>query len=102
VPGGGGEVETPIVPVVVGGAEAAVAASDRALADGVFAQAIRPPTVPDGSSRLRLAVMATHTKSELRDAARTIAAAVRARELAATSPFAGTGVSVFDGLADAA
>ena len=36
----------------------------------MFAQAIRPPTVPAGGSRLRLTVMASHTKSELRDAAK--------------------------------
>lgn len=104
--GAGGEAETPIVPVVVGGAEAAVAASDRALADGIFAQAIRPPTVPEGSSRLRLAVMATHTKSELRAAARTIAAAIPAgappAELFAGTASEGRRASLFDGLADAA
>ena len=62
--------DTPIVPLIVGDADAAVAASDRALEHGVFAQAIRPPTVPVGTSRLRLAVMASHTKSELREAGR--------------------------------
>ena len=99
VPGG----DTPIVPLIVGDAEAAVAASDRALEQGVFAQAIRPPTVPAGSSRLRLAVMASHTKSELRDAAGVLAAAVpaSAREAAALQ-LAGREAGVFDGLADAA
>jgi 8-amino-7-oxononanoate synthase len=70
------ESRTQIVPLVVGDAESAVAASERALEEGVFAQAIRPPTVPEGSSRLRLAVMSSHTGSELRDAARTLARAV--------------------------
>ena len=41
----------------------------------MFAQAIRPPAVPEGTSRLRLAVMASHTKEELRDAARILARA---------------------------
>jgi glycine C-acetyltransferase/8-amino-7-oxononanoate synthase len=45
---------------------------EAALERGVFAQAIRPPTVPEGTSRLRLAVMATHTKDELREAARVL------------------------------
>jgi 8-amino-7-oxononanoate synthase len=67
-----GDSETQIVPLVVGDAGAAVKASERALERGVFAQAIRPPTVPEGSSRLRLAVMASHTKTELRDAAETL------------------------------
>ena len=44
---------------------------EQAIERGVFAQAIRPPTVPDGTSRLRLAVM-THTRDELRAAARTL------------------------------
>ena len=62
-----------IVPLVVGDADAAMRACERALERGVFAQAIRPPTVPAGTSRLRLAVMASHTKSELRDAAGVLA-----------------------------
>jgi 8-amino-7-oxononanoate synthase len=73
----GEEDRTPIVPLVVGEAKATMRACELALERGVFAQGIRPPTVPVGSSRLRLAVMATHGKSELRDAARTLAQAVR-------------------------
>jgi glycine C-acetyltransferase/8-amino-7-oxononanoate synthase len=68
-----GESETHIVPLVIGDAEDAVEASNKALERGVFAQAIRPPTVPAGTSRLRLTVMATHTKAELREAARVLA-----------------------------
>ena len=66
------ESETQIVPIVVGNARAAMAASERLLERGIFAQAIRPPTVPDGTSRLRLAVMASHSASELKPAAREI------------------------------
>ena len=39
---------------------------ERVLERGVFAQGIRPPTVPEGSSRLRFTVMATHRAGELR------------------------------------
>jgi glycine C-acetyltransferase/8-amino-7-oxononanoate synthase len=67
------ESETQILPIVIGSASAAVAASERLLERGIFAQAIRPPTVPDGTSRLRLAVMASHSASELKPAAREIA-----------------------------
>jgi 8-amino-7-oxononanoate synthase len=61
---------TQIVPLIVGDAGMAMRVCEAAIERGVFAQAIRPPTVPAGTSRLRLAVMASHTKSELREAAR--------------------------------
>jgi 8-amino-7-oxononanoate synthase len=98
---------TQIVPVVVGDAGEAVRASERALEKGVFAQAIRPPTVPDGSSRLRLTVMASHTRSELRDAARVVARCVgaAARDQGGRRPAHerdATAARVFDGLRDAA
>jgi hypothetical protein len=104
----------------VGDARATVAASERALERGIFAQAIRPPTVPAGTSRLRLAVMASHTKSELREAAQVLAAAVpasardaaqrvaagaqpaRTAAAAAAAPSGDERRRVFDGLADAA
>ncbi|HWC27893.1 MAG TPA: 8-amino-7-oxononanoate synthase [Solirubrobacteraceae bacterium] len=63
---------TQIVPLIVGDAGAALRVCEAALERGVFAQAIRPPTVPDGTSRLRLAVMATHGEGELREAARVL------------------------------
>jgi len=66
---------TQIIPLIVGDADAAMAMSAAALARGVFAQAIRPPTVPVGSSRLRLTVMASHTSSELAAAAVALRAA---------------------------
>jgi glycine C-acetyltransferase/8-amino-7-oxononanoate synthase len=63
---------TQIVPLVVGDPELAMRVCETAIEGGVFAQAIRPPTVPAGTSRLRLALMATHTREELRAAARTL------------------------------
>jgi 8-amino-7-oxononanoate synthase len=72
---GGGE--TQIVPLIVGDPGLAVEVCERALRRGVFAQAIRPPTVPRGSSRLRLAAMATHTPGELEWAAEQLAAAAQ-------------------------
>jgi glycine C-acetyltransferase/8-amino-7-oxononanoate synthase len=70
--------ETQIVPLVVGEAALAMKVCEAALERGVFAQAIRPPTVPQGTSRLRLAVMASHTRAELRDAAQALARAALA------------------------
>ncbi|MCW3016056.1 MAG: bioF [Solirubrobacterales bacterium] len=63
---------TQIVPLIVGDAALAMRICEQAIMGGVFAQAIRPPTVPDGTSRLRLAVMASHSKAELREAARVL------------------------------
>ena len=68
---------TQIVPVIVGDARRATALCERTLDGGVFAQAIRPPTVPEGSSRLRLTVMASHRADELRAAAGVIGRAAR-------------------------
>jgi glycine C-acetyltransferase/8-amino-7-oxononanoate synthase len=67
-----------IVPLVVGDASDTVALCAATLERGVFAQAIRPPTIPEGGSRLRLAAMATHEPDELRAAARALAEAARA------------------------
>jgi 8-amino-7-oxononanoate synthase len=75
---GVGGSRTHIMPLVVGDPALAVEMCEKALARGVFAQAIRPPTVPPMTSRLRLAVMASHREEELRTAARTLAQAARA------------------------
>jgi 8-amino-7-oxononanoate synthase len=63
----------PIVPLVVGDPRAALALSEHALRSGIFAQAIRPPTVPEGTSRLRLVATAGHDEADLRAAAGTLA-----------------------------
>jgi glycine C-acetyltransferase/8-amino-7-oxononanoate synthase len=67
-----GESETQIVPVIIGDPEAALRLSELALEQGIFAQAIRPPTVPEGTSRLRLAAMASHRGAELVRAAKVL------------------------------
>ena len=72
-----GRSRTQIVPLIVGDPRQAMALCERSLEERVFAQAIRPPTVPAGSSRLRLAVMATHSSDELRAAARVIGRGAR-------------------------
>jgi glycine C-acetyltransferase/8-amino-7-oxononanoate synthase len=100
--------ETQILPVVVGDPRGAMDACERALGQGVFCQAIRPPTVAEGSSRLRIAVMASHTRSELRWAAGVIGRAVRAvaperaERPDAEPPKPRRESRVFDGLAEAA
>jgi 8-amino-7-oxononanoate synthase len=56
---------SPIVPVVLGDEEAAMAASAALREQGLLVPAIRPPTVAPGSSRLRISVSATHTPAQL-------------------------------------
>ena len=72
-----GGSETQIVPVSVGDATAAMELCERVLERGVFAQGIRPPTVPEGSSRLRFTVMSTHRREELERAAKLVGSAAR-------------------------
>lgn len=69
------ESEMPIVAIIVGDPRHATAMSDAALNAGVFVQPIRPPTVPNGTSRLRAVATAVHTQTDLRTAAATLAAA---------------------------
>jgi glycine C-acetyltransferase/8-amino-7-oxononanoate synthase len=71
------DLEMHIVPVIVGDERDTTSLCEAGLKRGVFAQAIRPPTVAAGTSRLRLAVMASHTAEELREAAHVIGAAAR-------------------------
>lgn len=57
--------ETHILPVLVGDRADAVALADHLAERGVVAPAIRPPTVPEGTSRIRVAPMATHTDADV-------------------------------------
>ncbi len=92
--------ETQIVPIVVGDADQAMELCERALEHGVFAQGIRPPTVPEGSSRLRLTVMASHREGEIRRAGRQILAC--AEELGISLGAKAPGREGRSGLAEAA
>ncbi len=66
--------EGPIIPVIAGTSERALAWSRGLLERGVFVQAIRPPTVPDGTARLRVTLMATHSDEDLAHAVASFAA----------------------------
>ena len=57
--------ETQIIPILIGDAKKAVAISDALYEQGIFLSAIRPPTVPDGQSRLRLTVTASHDEADI-------------------------------------
>ncbi len=60
-----GHSETPITPVIAGSAALAMKLSDRLFEEGVFAQGIGFPTVPENQSRVRTIVTAEHTREEL-------------------------------------
>ncbi len=77
-----------VVPVHVGEAEATMELCELALEKGVFAQGIRPPTVPDGSCRLRMTAMATHRREDLVAAAHMVGVAAREAGLVEAQPLA--------------
>jgi glycine C-acetyltransferase/8-amino-7-oxononanoate synthase len=81
-----GDTETQIVPLPVGDAGLTMDLCERILECGVFAQGIRPPTVPEGSSRLRFTVMSTHRREELERAAKLVGSAARELGLSADRP----------------
>jgi len=56
---------SPIIPIVLGDEAAALRASQQFLERGLLVPAIRPPTVPVGSSRLRIALSAAHTDEQI-------------------------------------
>jgi 8-amino-7-oxononanoate synthase len=63
---------SPIVPVIVGDNATTLRFMGALEAEGIAAVAIRPPTVPDGTARIRFTVSAAHTEKELTDAAEQI------------------------------
>jgi len=65
---------TPIISVVLGQPELTVNFSNRLMGENIFVSAIRPPTVPQGTSRLRINLMATHTVDDLAPAIDSMAA----------------------------
>jgi len=65
---------SPIIPIVLGGEAAAMAASERLLELGLLVPAIRPPTVAPGTSRLRVALSAAHTDDQVERLVKAVAA----------------------------
>ncbi|MFH1386199.1 MAG: 8-amino-7-oxononanoate synthase [bacterium] len=60
-----GSDETPIIPIMIGDTEKTMKVSAQLLERGFFVSGIRPPTVPEGKSRLRITLSALHTKKEI-------------------------------------
>jgi 8-amino-7-oxononanoate synthase len=57
--------QSPIVPVIIGDAAAAMAASEKLAQAGFLVSAIRPPTVPEGTARLRFTFCAAHEDQDI-------------------------------------
>lgn len=57
--------QTHIIPVLIGDAQKTIEISEHLYNRGIYLYGIRPPTVPEGQSRLRLSVMATHTDDDI-------------------------------------
>jgi len=70
-----GDSDSQIVPIIVGESAQTLSFARRLRDRGILAIAIRPPTVPEGSARIRLAVTLAHTEEDLEWAASEIAAA---------------------------
>lgn len=64
--------ETPIIPIIIGPAKLASEFAQKLEEEGILVSAIRPPSVPDGESRLRLTIIATHTIEEIEYTADTV------------------------------
>ena len=64
--------QSAIVPVIAGAPERAMAASRALEAEGFLVAAIRPPTVPENTARLRFTFTAEHTDSDIRRLARCV------------------------------
>ena len=56
---------SPIIPILVGNADRALAFAEHLFAEGIYAPAIRPPTVPDATSRIRVTVTSEHSPSHI-------------------------------------
>lgn len=68
--------DSPIVPVVLGANERALAVAAAVRADGFDVRAVRPPTVPHGTARLRISVHADHSEAEIDALAAAVARAI--------------------------
>ncbi|MGB0953698.1 MAG: dethiobiotin synthase [Planctomycetota bacterium] len=76
--------EGPIVPVRIGDAARAMQVAEKVRADGFEVRAVRPPTVPPGTSRLRIVVHAAHTPAQIEGLAASLVDAMREESRHAT------------------
>jgi glycine C-acetyltransferase/8-amino-7-oxononanoate synthase len=60
-----GASASPIIPIIIGRADRALVFAKQLLLNGVFAPAIRPPTVPESTSRIRVTITSEHTPTQI-------------------------------------
>lgn len=56
---------SPIIPILIGNADRALSFAEHLFAEGIYAPAIRPPTVPDATSRIRVTVTSEHSPGQI-------------------------------------
>jgi 8-amino-7-oxononanoate synthase len=72
VPAAGGAADSAIAPIRIGDDREVMRASARLLAQRIFVQGIRPPTVPAGTARLRVSLAAGHSSQQVENAGRSL------------------------------
>ncbi len=75
------EHRSPVIPIIVGSNEAALALSDALFERAILETAIRPPSVPYGTARLRLSVTLAHSREDLARAATIIASVLHSAKV---------------------
>jgi 8-amino-7-oxononanoate synthase len=86
------EPVTPIQSVVMGEEARAMSLCERLLLRGVYAQGIRPPTVPPESSRIRFSLMATHSRADIVEALNALSSSLATPDTGPAEPAPGAGV----------
>ena len=59
------EIETPIIPIIIGDTDMTMKFANALFEKGIHAPGIRPPTVPENKSRIRVSLMSSHTKDQI-------------------------------------
>ena len=71
--------DTPIQPIIIGDEETCIELSEKLYTDGLHVGAIRPPTVPKGSARLRITLSAEHTEGDVHQLIQSLASHIKPR-----------------------
>src|SRR5262249_4291682 len=81
VPRVGGAPASAIAPIAIGDDRSAMRCTERLLAEGIFVQGIRPPTVPVGTARLRVGLSSAHSIQDIETASELLNRVLGAEDL---------------------